>query len=288
MPGMEEPAMTYRSILVLLDASPLCAPRTRTAIGLARSMDCHLVGIAPTGLIDIPPILGAKASLEEFSSMAWDTLRAAAGRSTDLFRHECRSAGLRSFEAVVDEFDILRSLVRHAHCSDLCVLSQADPADPGRRQSQELLEQFVLFSARPTLIVPYTGGAQPLGTHAMVAWDDSREAARALSDALPLLRHAKQVDVVRWNERGASQAPTERQDLDALQKWLMWQGVQAEVHIETTEIGIADAMLSRCADMSVDLLVMGAYGHARLTERVLGGATRGLLASMTVPVLMSH
>ena len=68
----------------------------------------------------------------------------------------------------------------------------------------------------------------------------------------------------------------------------MWQGVSADVHVETTGIGIADAMLSRAAEMSIDLIVMGAYGHARWTERILGGATRGLLATMTVPVLMSH
>ena len=76
--------------------------------------------------------------------------------------------------------------------------------------------------------------------------------------------------------------------LDALQHWLMWQGVSADVRIETTGVDIADAMLSRAADFGADLIVMGAYGHARWAERVLGGATRGLLASMTVPVLMSH
>ena len=68
----------------------------------------------------------------------------------------------------------------------------------------------------------------------------------------------------------------------------MWQGVSADVRVETTGIGIAEAMLSRAGDLSTDLIVMGAYGHARWAERVLGGATRGLLASMTVPVLMSH
>ena len=76
--------------------------------------------------------------------------------------------------------------------------------------------------------------------------------------------------------------------LDALLKWLLWQGVAAEARVETTEIDIGNAMLSRAADYQADLIVMGAYGHARWTERVLGGATRGLLDAMTVPVLMSH
>ena len=73
-----------------------------------------------------------------------------------------------------------------------------------------------------------------------------------------------------------------------LQRWLMWHGVNATMAIETGGIGMADAMLSRAADLGADLLVMGAYGHARLTEWMLGGATRGLLKAMTLPVLMSH
>jgi nucleotide-binding universal stress UspA family protein len=280
--------MTYRSILVLLDASPLCPARTRLAIHLARRLDCHLAGVAPTGLLAVPPVLGSAVSLSEFTTLAGDTLRVQALRAARQFEADCRAAALHSFEAVVDEFEVLRSLVRHAHCSDLCVLSQAEPGDPAHRHARELLEQFILHSARPTLIVPYAGRFETFGTHAMVAWDDSREAARAVSDALPLLRRAKRIDVVRWNERGAHADATQRLDLDALQKWLMWQGVSAQVHTETTDIDIADALLSRCADMSADLLVMGAYSHARLSERVLGGATRGVLTAMTAPVLMSH
>ena len=146
---------------------------------------------------------------------------------------------------------------------------------------------MVLHSARPTLILPYAGRVTSLGSKVMVAWDDSPEAARALSDALPLLRRAARVQVVAWHETDDDDRALRRR-LDDVHRWLMWQGVSAEVAVETTEIGIAEAMLSRAAELEVDLIVMGAYGHARWTERVLGGATRGLLAAMTVPVLMSH
>ena len=122
----------------------------------------------------------------------------------------------------------------------------------------------------------------------MVAWNDSRGSARAVSDALPLLRLAKRVVVISWNEAGAIENKTLGPRLEALHRWLMWQGVSADVSVETTGIGIAEAMLSRAADLGADLIVMGAYGHARWAERVLGGATRGLLTSMTIPVLMSH
>ena len=284
----QEQTMTYRSLLVLLDRDPLCAARSQAAMRLAKVLDCHLIGIAPTGLIDLPVSAHAAASLADFAARAWDTLRDQAERAADHFRDECRAAGVKSSEAVIDESDKAASLVRHAYCSDLTVLTQADPTAPGHRVAQALVEQVVLYSARPTLMLPYAGRFDSVGTNVMVAWDDSREAARALSDALPLLRLAEKVQVLSWREAGANDDKTMRPRLDALKQWLMWQGVAADVRVESTEIGIADAMLSCAADLSTDLIVMGAYGHARWTERVFGGATRGLLATMTVPVLMSH
>jgi nucleotide-binding universal stress UspA family protein len=167
-------------------------------------------------------------------------------------------------------------------------MTQADPRAAGHRAAQDIVEQVLLYSARPTIVLPYAGTLDTISTNVMVAWDDSREAARAVSDALPLLRIAKRVQVVSWNESTGSSDTMLRPRLDALHRWLMWQGVTAEIHVETTDIGIAEAMLSRAADIGADLIVMGAYGHARWAERVLGGATRGLLTSMTVPVLMSH
>jgi nucleotide-binding universal stress UspA family protein len=122
----------------------------------------------------------------------------------------------------------------------------------------------------------------------MVAWNDSREAARALSDALPLLQRASRVEVTAWVEANTGENKAVRTQLGALQQWLMWHGVAAKIQVETLGTGITEAILSSAADSNADLIVMGAYGHARWTERVLGGATRGLLDSMTVPVLMSH
>ena len=112
------------------------------------------------------------------------------------FRQVCRALSVTSYEAVVDEADKAPSLVRHAHCSDLTVLSQADPGTPGHSLDRALVEPVVLYRSRPTLILPYAGRLDTLCSHAMVAWDDSREAARALSDALPLLRLAKQVHAI--------------------------------------------------------------------------------------------
>ena len=279
--------MTYRSLLLHVDSSPLCAARSDLAITLARSMECHLVGLAPTGLLTLPVVPEAAIPFAEFSTMAWEFVNDQARQASDQLRQRCLTAGLKSFEAVVDVADEAESLVRHSHCSDLVLLSQPDPAAFGHRADQAMLEQVLMHSARPSLVLPYAGTFETVGKKVLVAWDDSREAARAVADALPLLRRAQQVEVISWTEGGNGDAPS-RPSLDALRQWLLWHGVTAEVHSASTTIGIADTMLSRAADFDADLIVMGAYGHARWTERMLGGATRGLLASMTVPVLMSH
>ena len=280
--------MTYRSLLVMLDHGRHCAGRTQIAIDLAKRMDSHLVGLAPTGLIDFPMAPLAASALNEFAALAWDALRAQTERVANGFRDACNAAGLRSFEAVIDEADKAESVVRHAHCSDLTIMSQADPAAADFRAAKELVEKVVLYSARPSLLIPYIHASGTLGGRVLVAWDDSREATRAVTDALPLLRRAAQVDVVDWSTTSDGDDDSRPRRLGALQQWLLWQGVVAECRHEVTDVPIAEAMLSRASDFAADMLVMGAYGHARWTERVLGGATSGLLARMTVPVLMSH
>lgn len=280
--------MTYRSLLVLLDTDPRCAARTQLAIGLARTLDCHLVGLAPTGRVQFPITIESAAMVGDFVTQAWGLLNDAAQQAARQFREACEAAGLRSIETVVVEDDKALALVRHAHCSDLTLLGQADPDQPGHLLVRDMVEQVVLQSARPTLVLPYAGRFDSVGRRVLVAWDDSREATRAITDALPLLQRADQVQLLAWNEAGKAGDATLVPRLEAMQHWLMWHGVNAETSVETTGIGIAEAMLSRAADLDADLLVMGAYGHARLTELMLGGATRGLLAAMTLPVLMSH
>lgn len=281
--------MNYRSILVQLDDAPLCAARTDAAVRLCRALDAHLVGLAPTGLINLPPSAELASPLAEYAALAWDRLRDRAESTLAHFKEACRRGGLHSFEAVVDERERAESVVHHSHCSDLCVLSQADPSAVDHALARETVEKVVLHAARPVLVLPWANAADTLGTQVMVAWDDSREASRAVADALPFLQRAAKVQVICWNEGVHGQESGELgRRLDALHRWLKRHEVVAEVSVQSTSIDVADAMLSRAADLGTDLIVMGGYGHSRLSERVLGGATRGILASMTVPVLLSH
>jgi len=280
--------MSYRSLLVPLDADSLCDSRTAVAIRLARSFDAHLTGLAPTGQVEMPASPAGAVAFADLAAQTRSRLHEQAQDAARRFRQACAEAALADAEAVVEEASITGSLLRHALGSDLIVLSQPDPRSVFHRATREAIERLVLGSGRPCLLLPYAGRVERIGTRVLLAWDGSREAARAAADALPLLRVARQVIALQWREAKAAADPQADAHAPTLQAWLGRHGVQVEWRAEGTEIGIADAMLSRAADLGADLIVMGGYGHARWTEWLLGGATRGLLDAMTVPVLMSH
>ena len=183
--------------------------------------------------------------------------------------------------------EIADAVATNARYADLAILGQHDP-DDAASGPRYLPEEVMLGCGRPVLIVPYIGPAATFGERVIVAWDASREAARAVNDALPLLRRAKQVGVVSVNPRPWPFAHGEEPGAD-IGLHLARHGVKVEVQrIEGRDIDTANAILSHVADQSADLLVMGGYGHSRLRELVLGGVTRTILTEMTVPVLMSH
>ena len=141
---------------------------------------------------------------------------------------------------------------------------------------------MLVESGRPALILPYAGAIGPIGNTVLVAWKETREAARAVTCALPWLRRAGAVHVMAYGD-GADDS------MRALERYLAAQGVAATTHVRgEEEQDMGNALLSRAADVGADLLVMGSYGHSRAREWVLGGATRTILQTMTLPVLMSH
>ena len=145
---------------------------------------------------------------------------------------------------------------------------------------------MLLHAGPPVLVVPYTGTFASLGERVLVAWKDTREAARALRDALPLLRDALRVSLVEIGE--VRSEPARDDSLDAASAWLASHAVAFDAHREIELAGVGDQLLSRASDLGVDLIVCGGYGHSRLREWVLGGVTRHLLQHMTVPTLLSH
>jgi nucleotide-binding universal stress UspA family protein len=142
----------------------------------------------------------------------------------------------------------------------------------------DFVEAVVIDSGRPAIVVPYAGTFGAIGETVLIAWKPTRESARAVSAALPLLQRAKQVHVAGWD--------SEPRDLE---HFFYHHGIDAVFHREgQAPAHVGEYMLSRAAELGADLLVMGCYGHSRARELVLGGASRTVLESMTLPVLMVH
>ena len=148
-------------------------------------------------------------------------------------------------------------------------------------------DNVILSCGRPVLVIPYVGDYETIGENIMIAWDASAMAARAVHDALPVLQAAKTVTVMVVIPKDGG---PETGDLPgaAISAHLARHGISAEADHMQSDLDPGNMLLSRAADKSADLIVMGAYGHARWTEMMLGGVTKHLLAHMTVPTLMSH
>lgn len=275
--------MTYHTLLVHLDNGPACAARTEIALRLAREHGSHLIGLAPTGQVQIPVDVAASVFEPGYAIASGHYLRTRADSAREEFEARARAAGSISFESRLDEADHAPSVIAHARGADLVVVGQTDREAPLGVVDRDLPERTVLGGGRPVLVVPYAGRFDALGHHVLAAWNDSREAARALADALPLLQRAGKVTLL--TQRAAGQPEPALAPIEA---WLARHAVHATSLHEVSDLDFGDLLLSRAADLGATLIVMGCYGHSRLTERVLGGATRSLLRQMTVPVLMAH
>lgn len=189
----------------------------------------------------------------------------------------------RVLEASADEAP--RKFAEIARTFDLAVVGQADPDNPS---VDDLIAEATLFeSGRPILLVPYIQAAPFRTDRVAICWDGSRPAARAVADALPLIKSTSELHLV--SVHGEGKSPKEVSNVD-MASHLARHGFQVNLHNLTLapDTGITSTILNFVADKGIEFLVMGGFGHSRLREFVLGGATRGILQSMTVPTLMSH
>jgi nucleotide-binding universal stress UspA family protein len=167
---------------------------------------------------------------------------------------------------------------------DLAIVGQAKP--DGNAVEAMISESTLFESGRPVIIVPYIQKAPIKLDRIMVCWDGSRSAARAIADAMPFLERAKNVEVVIVTNERRKRDEIEGADMG---QHLARHGLKVEVtRITHGDLDVADALLSHSMDASADFMVMGGYGHSRLREFVLGGVTRTILRTMTLPTLMSH
>jgi nucleotide-binding universal stress UspA family protein len=248
--------MAISDILVYADPTASSAERLNTAIRLAHHFDAYLIGVVPEE--------AAKVG-ESFEKLLLN-------------------------ESLLGEWHMAIGLTepfvtRWAHCADLVILGQRIPDhDTGLYRP----EGVILPCSRPVLVVPYAGRRPDrLGENVLVAWNGSREAGRAVQEALPLINASSAVTVLLVD-------PEEDADTDLardLVAHLGRHGLNARMQIvrhDLDTIAVADKILSQVAELDADLLVMGAYSHSRLREIILGGVTRDILRDMNLPVLMAH
>ncbi|MGH6673623.1 MAG: universal stress protein [Xanthobacteraceae bacterium] len=277
--------MTIKDIVVNLSLADGGGFAGEYAASVAGTLEAHLTGVA-FAYDAIVPIAAAGYVPAEVIDTQQRESKAAAQAVIDRFNAAVARSGIEaetitlpaSFAGAGDQFGLV------ARRFDLVVVDQAEP---GKNAVEGLIAESALFEAgRPVIIVPYIQKTPLKLDRAMVCWDGSRQAARAIADAMPLLERAGQVEVVIVaNERG-KQDEIPGADMG---QHLARHGLKVDVkRIVGGDIDVADALLSHAADSSADFVVMGGYGHSRLREFVLGGVTRAILRSMTVPVLMSH
>lgn len=298
--------MSFKTILVHVDESKHAATCIRIASEIALAENAHLIGAAMTGvsryLYRDQTILNNDPGL--ISHMTY--LRDRAARALQQFEPMANSIGVNSFEQRVIDDEAAGGICLQARYSDLVVIGQFDPDAASPVVLTDFPEYVLLNSGRPVLVIPYVGQFKTVGKRVLIAWDGSKEATRAVTNAIPLLKRADIAHVVIFDNDSRTDAHGGQPGAD-IALYLARHGVKVEISLQATGVNqritvdnktgeaqrfsgmdIGNSLLSLASDMNVDMLVMGGYGHSRFRETMLGGVTRTMMQSMTVPVLMSH
>ena len=277
----------FRNILVHVPTERAVRPVIDVAIGLALARRSHLDAVAigyesisAVGMV----VEGGSAAVAAVMGVEEERAQERANAAISVFETEAKLAGIdygtRPFAAIPADAEQQIGMLSRLY--DMTVVLQPEG---GNASYDNVIPQGILFnSGGPMLMVPHTHKGPLQASHVGIAWDGSRLAARAVRDAMPFLMGAKAVTVIAVNED--ARAASSSNDLIS---HLGRRGIAAQAQRVTVNRGnIQGAILSIAAESGIGLLVMGGFGHSRLQERFLGGVTRDMFLSMTVPVLMSH
>lgn len=255
------------------------------AVSLAGTFNAHITGIA---IAIVPHVPGASLGY-----LPIETIEAqqraneeAAEKAIDVFNAATASAGVTGAPYVLRSgSDTAAEQFSHiVRRFDLSIFGQSEPETAGLDTT--IAEATLFGSGRPIIIVPYIQKTPLKLDRVMICWDSSRAATRAIADAMPLLERAGEVELVTIATERGKQIEITGIDMG---HHLARHGLKVQVHrIVRGEAEVVDALLSHAADSGSDFLVMGGYGHSRLREFLLGGVTRSILRTMTIPTLMSH
>ena len=280
--------MTYKTIMVSLNEIGRLPQLIEAAAFLGQTFKAHISGLYVIPAVQVYPSVGFEAAPQVFEGnriyfkentdkvkAAFETAISKEGLNFDFHAVDARTP------LIADE------VIAHGRSADVIVVSATDP-DEITGVERDFVEQTIMATGRPVIVLPFKGKAKLALGEVVVGWDGGREAARAAFDAIPLLKAAKKVRIVRADPQ---KDPGLRGSIPGadLAETLARHGVKAETEGYPTDGQDAgDALLLRAADTGADLIVMGAYGHSRLTEFIFGGATRIVLQRHDRPVMMSH
>lgn len=280
--------MALRTIVVHLTGEASAPALTKAAVGLARRHEAHLVGLYVIPAVEVQVFAEVPVTADLIGAQR-DIHTGNAARLKEIFEAAAAAEGIDFEWRTVDAMgnSTADAVMSHGRCADLIICGQSDSS----REPAGLIkvgEEVMMAGGRPVLFIPAAGSFPVIGDQVMIAWNGSREAARAAFDSLPFLTRAKQVRILVVNPDSTELHGTHFPGSE-LATALARHGIECEAAQSVSpEIGVGDEILSRLADRGSDLLVMGGFGHSRFRELVFGGATRSILAHMTVPVLMAH
>jgi nucleotide-binding universal stress UspA family protein len=279
--------VSWKEILVYIDGQSNWRPTAEKAAAVAARCAAHLVGLEAIHMPDRSDGVVRRGLGTEVLEQRRRDLEEGARRLGDEFLAWADTASVVA-EWRVGDGEPAKVLAVYARYADVVVLGPPAPNTLLSLEAPNFVASVVLAAGRPILIAPAAPTTATLGTNVLVAWNASREATRAVADALPLIEGAARVAIllVRPKTGRSHQGPEPGADVA---HYLARHGIDAEVIQLEDEHGDAGAvLLEHAARSGADLLVMGGYGHSRLRELVLGGATRTVLERASVPVLMSH
>jgi len=276
--------MGFKTMLVHVDTGLSAPARLKLTAELAARFEAHIAGVYVRRPFQAPAFTDAGPAMDSLYRTYENAAKADEALATAAFRDSIGSTGLSSEWRVADGLaeEVVAAYARYA---DLAIIGQAEPDAVATTTPPDLAETIAMAGERPVLIVPHIGVTKPPGKTVMLCWNGSREAARAATGALPFLKAADKTIILLVDPRkdGAEQTGA------GVAGWLARHGVKAVVQRDTAaDSNVGGVILSRVADHDADLIVMGLYGHSRMREWVLGGASRTLLASLTVPLLVAH
>ncbi|RJG06437.1 universal stress protein [Noviherbaspirillum cavernae] len=279
--------MSYKTILVQVDESRHADARIEIASAIAAAENAHLIGAAMTGVSKFIYETMATSPTDPGITPFIETLRQRAEATLEKFERIAQRSNVMSVEKRLIDDEAVGGISMQARYCDLLVLGQPDREEPAAIAPSDLPESVVMHSGCPALVVPYATPARAVGNKVLIAWNASAESRRAVVCALPFLKRAAVVHAAIFNAESQLQGLDE-QPGSSLSHFLGRHGVDVEVKVETTKTDIGNALLSLAATLDSDLMVMGCYGHSRFREVLVGGATRTILESMTLPILMAH